>query len=232
MVPLARRAPSATVFLFFLTGALAAFCTSCCIFLAAGEERPRADWGLAGEGEGFARGVPLPTLGEVNQPTLEFGRGGGETARLGLMGREKFTPELSSLFSSGIVGRLSVLPARSTLVLRLALLGVLGLWVTLMRLGTSRLAARRCDFMTFFGMAGTGGASGAGDMALCLAPGEGDRNVRSVMDELLVVLTMLLLGFPPMTAPLATEDWEPLRTMRLVWIEPTGSGDDVRERRA
>jgi hypothetical protein len=30
----------------------------------------------------------LLTLGEVNQPTLEFGRGGGETARAGLMGRE------------------------------------------------------------------------------------------------------------------------------------------------
>jgi hypothetical protein len=38
MVPLARRAPSVTIFLFFLTGVLAAFWTSCCIFLAAGEE--------------------------------------------------------------------------------------------------------------------------------------------------------------------------------------------------
>ena len=155
-------------------------------------------------------------------------------ARAGLMGREKLTPELSSLFNSGILGRLSVLPALSTLVLRCALLGPLGVLGLgrLVRLGTSKLAALLCVLATFLGMAGTGGASGAGDTALGLPPGEGDRKVRSVMDELLVVLTMLFLVFPPMTAPLATEDWEPLRTMRLVWIEPTGSGDDVWERRA
>lgn len=192
-----------------------------------------ADWGLVGEG--FARGVPLLTLGEVNQPTLEFGRGGGEMARAGLMGREKLTPELSSLFNSGIVGKLSVLPALSTLVLRFALLGllgVLGLGGILVRLGTSRLAALLCVLTTFLGMTGTGGASGAGDTALGLPPGEGDRKVRSVMDELLAVLTMLFLAFPPMIALPATEDWEPLLTMRLVWMEPTGSGDEVCERRA
>jgi hypothetical protein len=60
--------------------------------------------------------------------------------------------------------------------------------------------------MTLWGMAGTGGASGAGDKALCLPPGEGDLNVRSDMDELLVCLTMLFLGFPPMTEPPPTED--------------------------
>lgn len=165
----------------------------------------------------------------MNQPTLEFGRGGGETARAGLIGREKLTPVLSSLFNSGIVGKLSVLPALSTLVLRIALLGLLGVLGLgrLMRFGTSRLAALLCVLTTFLGMAGTGGASGAGDTALGLPPGEGDRKVRSVMDELLVDLTMLFLGFPPMIALLATEDWEPLRIMRLVWIEPTGSGDDV-----
>jgi hypothetical protein len=171
----------------------------------------------------------LLTLGEVNQPTLEFGRGGGETARLGLMGREKFV--LSSLCSLGLVGSLSVLPALSTLLLRCALLGVLGPG-RLMRLGTSTLAALRWDLMTFCGMAGTGGASGAGDMALCLPPGEGDLKVRSDMDELLVCLTMLFLGFPPMIAPLPIEDWEPLLAMRLVCMDPTGSGDDVRDRRA
>ena len=69
-------------------------------------------------------------------------------------------------------------------------------------------------------------------MALCLAPGEGDLKVRSVMDELLVCLTIVFLGFPPMMAPLPTEDWEPLLTMRLVCMEPTGSGDEVRDRRA
>lgn len=150
------------------------------------------------------------------------------------MGREKLTPELSSLFNSGIVGKLSVLPALSTLVLRMALLGPLGVLGLgrLMRFGTSRLAALLGDLTTFFGIAGTGGASGAGDTALGLPPGEGDRKVRSVIDELLVDLTMLFLGFPPMIAPPPTEDWEPLRIMRLVWIEPTGSGDDVWERRA
>lgn len=169
------------------------------------------------------------TLGEVNQPTLEFGRGGGDTARAGLMGLEKLV--LSSLFSPGFVGKLSVLPALSTLVLRCALLGVLGLG-RLMRFCTSRLAALRCDRTTFWGMAGIGGASGAGDKALGLPPGEGDLNVRSVMDELLVCLTMLFLGFPPMIAPPPTEDWEPLLCMRLVCMFPTGSGDEVRDRRA
>jgi hypothetical protein len=164
----------------------------------------------------------------VNQPTLEFGRGGGEVARLGLMGLEKFV--LSSLFKPGLAGKLSVLPARSTLLLRIALLGVLGLG-RLMRFGTSTLAALRWDLlMTFWGMAGTGGASGAGDIALCLPPGEGDLNVRSDMEELLVCLTMLFLGFP--ITPVTIEDWEPLLTMRLVCIDPTGSGDDVWERRA
>ena len=81
-------------------------------------------------------------------------------------------------------------------------------------------------------MAGTGGASGAGDKALCLPPGEGDLNVRSDMDELLVCLTMLFLGLPPMIAPLPVEDWEPLLTMRLVWMDPIGSGEEVWERRA
>ena len=102
-----------------------------------------------------------------------------------------------------------------------------------MRFGTSRLAALRCVLTRFFGIAGTGGASGAGDTASCrLPPGEGDRKVRSDMDELLVCLTMLFLGLPPMIAPLPVEDWEPLLTMRLVWMDPIGSGEEVCERRA
>jgi len=62
------------------------------------------------------------------------------------MGREKLV--LSSLFNPGLVGKLSVLPALSTLVLRCALLGVLGLG-RLMRFCTSRLAALRCERITF-----------------------------------------------------------------------------------
>lgn len=35
-----------------------------------------------------------------------------------------------------------------------------------------------------------------------------------------------------MIAPLPVEDWEPLLTMRLVWMDPIGSGEEVWERRA
>lgn len=99
----------------------------------------------------------------------------------------------------------------------------------MMRCGGSRLADLRCLTM-FLGIAGTGGASGAGDTAPArlggLPPGEGDRKVRSAMDELLVCLTMPFRG-PVMMVPLPVDDCEPLLTMRLVWRDATGSGEVV-----
>lgn len=85
------------------------------------------------------------------------------------------------------------------------------------------------------GIAGTGGAYGSGDIAPLetprplLLPGEGDLNVRSVMDAL---LPRLCIPCRPMTLSLPIDDCEPRLIMRLVCIVPTGSGVVVADRKA
>ena len=97
-----------------------------------------------------------------------------------------------------------------------------------MRLVGSTLA----DLRAPLGIAGTGGASGAGPTASG-RPGEGDLNVRSVMEELLSRRTIAL---PPPGRPmmllLARDDCEPRRIMRLVWMLPMFSGEVVWDRKA
>lgn len=107
----------------------------------------------------------------------------------------------------------------------------------IMRCGGSRLADLLCALGMFFGSAGTGGASGAGDTASFERPGDGDLKVRSVMDPPLFCRCSPPLPAPPrepppITLPLPTDDTDPRRTMRFVTKLPTGSGDAVWERRA
>lgn len=90
---------------------------------------------------------------------------------------------------------------------------------------------------TLDGRAGTGGASGAGLTGPFWRPGEGDLNVRSLMEPLLLFLCRPPLPNParaplPTTLLLPIEVCEPLRTMRLVWTLPTGSGEVVCDRKA
>lgn len=105
--------------------------------------------------------------------------------------------------------------------------------------GASRLAARRCDFCgitgacwIFLGMAGTGGASAALGTP---REGEGSRNVRSVIEEELPLLSSCGLGCPfvdPATE-LPTDDVEPLlRIVRFVCTSATLVGVVGLDRRA
>lgn len=82
------------------------------------------------------------------------------------------------------------------------------------------LAERWCP-RTLAGSAGTGGASGAGLTGALFRPGEGDLNVRSLMEPLLLFLCNPPLPKPlrvplPTTLALPIEVCEPLRTMRFV----------------
>lgn len=109
-------------------------------------------------------------------------------------------------------------------------------------IGTSRLAARRWDFVDppgiiLLGIAGTGGASialGTG----CDGDGEGSRKVRSDIDPELPFRFKAGPGCPrdkPATEepPLPIEDIEPyLRSIRLVWTSATDVGVVGRARRA
>lgn len=94
--------------------------------------------------------------------------------------------------------------------------------------GASKLAARRCDFCgivgaccIFLGMAGTGGASAALGTG---CEGEGSRNVRSLIDEELPLLSSCGRDCPfvdPATE-LPTDDCELLlRIVRLVCTSAT-----------
>lgn len=90
-----------------------------------------------------------------------------------------------------------------------------------MRIGGSKLAERLpLVAARFFGIEGIGGALRSGDAALADAflPGEGDLNVRSVMEELLSRLTIPLPAppLPVIMLLLAMDDCDPLRIMRLV----------------
>ena len=83
-------------------------------------------------------------------------------------------------------------------------------------------------------MGGTGGALESNDIVLLLgSDGEGCRNVRSVIEPLLLDLCRPGRAAPPLpAAPLPFDDVEPLRAIRFVWIFPTGSGDVVCDRSA
>ena len=88
---------------------------------------------------------------------------------------------------------------------------------------------------TALGIVGTGGASEAAETEP-FRPGDGDLNVRSVMDPLLLFRCNPPLPTPPLVllpiTLLLIELCEPRRDMRLVWMLPTGSGEVVCERRA
>lgn len=88
---------------------------------------------------------------------------------------------------------------------------------------------------TEVGIEGTGGASGAAVIEP-LRPGDGDLKVRSVIDPLLLFRCRPPLPTPPLVplpmTLLLTELCDPRRTMRFVWMLPTGSGEVVCERSA
>lgn len=69
-----------------------------------------------------------------------------------------------------------------------------------------------------------------------LRPGDGDLNVRSVIDPLLLFRSSPPLPTPPLVllpiTLLLIELCDPRRDMRFVWILPTGSGEVVCDRRA
>lgn len=108
--------------------------------------------------------------------------------------------------------------------------------------GGSTLDARLWPLPTLFGSAGTGGASadaatGALTELLGERPGDGDRNVRSVMLPPLFVLCRPARPAPPrvplpITLLLSTEVCEFLLIMRLVCRLPTGSGEVACVRKA
>lgn len=173
----------------------------------------------------------------------------------GDIGREKFVrllfavsaPSLAS-FSSGASNTLESLLAsrdvRGGGMLALSTLTPLAPFplgvgdVTRCTGGGSTLADRLCCGDTFFGRAGTGGTSGGGDLAPeTLSEGDGDLNVRSVIDPALFCLDSPPLPTPPraplpMTLPLPTDDCDPRRAIRFVTRLPTGSGEVVWDRKA
>jgi hypothetical protein len=106
------------------------------------------------------------------------------------------------------------------------------------RCGGSRLLLLLCPVGISLGSAGTGGASAAGLTAPFCLPGDGERKVRSVMlPELLARCRPPLPALPPLvppptTLPLPVDDCDPRRTMRFVCTFPTGSGDEVCDRKA
>lgn len=197
----------------------------------------------------FCLGATLVVLGDVNHelppdgPPLVVGLCGVGVDGLEVcdMGLEKFlarsasssvTPD--SLFAFWPLPAAGIL-YRSTLATLEPLPPLPGVGEST-RVGGSMLLDRVC----FKGRAGTGGASG-GEFTIGLAPlrpGLGDLNVRSVMLPPLSLRCMPPLpGGPPRPTPLIalalpTEEPEPRRIMRFVWILPTGSGDVVCERKA
>lgn len=105
------------------------------------------------------------------------------------------------------------------------------------RWGGSKLEERWCCFGTDFGTAGTGGALLAEEVKLFDLPGDGDLNVRSVIDPPLSRRCRAPRpGTPPLPfvtiEPLPVEDTDPRLTIRFVWRLPTGSGVVVMDRRA
>lgn len=181
----------------------------------------------------------LLVLGEANHPALDCGRIGGVVGP-GDIGLEKLTDRLlSPRSSSGNFGKLLSLlprPFPTKLVLStLAFLPPRGGGEE-MRIGGSTLEDLDCRSLEE-GIDGTGGASCAAGTApfVDARAGEGDLNVRSVIDPELSCLTrprpMPPLP-PPMMLPLPIEDCDPRLTMRFVCILPTSSGETVCERNA
>jgi len=155
------------------------------------------------------------------------------------IGREKLTEgEPSSLKLSCTFDRRFELRAEpGVAMLALSMLMPLfprGLGDT-MRCTGSWLADRLCPPRISLGIEGTGGASEAAEIEP-LRPGEGDLNVRSVIDPLLLLRCNPPLPTPPLVllpiTLLLTELCDPLLTMRFVCTFPTGSGEVVCERRA
>ena len=107
----------------------------------------------------------------------------------------------------------------------------------IIRSGGSKLAALFRFDWSLFGMGGTGGATGAMFGLPFVGPGEGDRNVRSVIEPPLFCLWSGARSAPPLgpfprTLPLSIDDCEPRLIIRLVCMLPGGSGDDVADRSA
>lgn len=105
--------------------------------------------------------------------------------------------------------------------------------------GASQLVERLCCWpATPLGTTGTGGALAAGESGRVLRPeGDGDRNVRSVIEPPLFCLNRPPLPTPPRavlptTLPLPTDDTDPRRAIRFVTRLPTGSGEEVCDRKA
>lgn len=99
--------------------------------------------------------------------------------------------------------------------------------------GGSRLEARLEDLGGTAGMslgnAGTGGALSTGEPTLFILPGDGERNVLSVIEPVLFCRCMADGGRP---AALVFDALEDLRCMRLVCISPMGTGEVVCDRKA
>ena len=191
ILPVARWLPSAAVagFFFFFTGLLAAVCTSFWIPETSPFERPTVGTGRAG----VERGVPLLCAGAPkNDPAVcgRVGEVGGLTAGEAIGLEKLIDRSLPSLVSSGNFGKLDILfpllarPVLSKLTPRLPRGGVGDMTRCT---GGSTLADRRTDLCEVDDKAGTGGASVAAGTWLPLddglvPPGEGDLNVRSVME--------------------------------------------------
>ena len=97
----------------------------------------------------------------------------------------------------------------------------------------SKLDALLCLWCAFAGIGGIGGAPESNDIVLRSGSSDDARNVRSVIEPLL--LDLCRSGrLPPRIEPipLPFDEVDPLLTMRLVCRFPTGSGEVVWERRA
>jgi hypothetical protein len=167
---------------------------------------------------------------------------------LELVGKEKLTdpllPGLSTPVSSCtldklvtldpfLLGAVAVVPGPRLDPRPVALLG----GGEVMRAGGSRLAVRRCaaerERVMFFGIDGTGGASGALGTPRA---GEGSRKVRSDIDPLLPRRSRVPFPGVPLTDPafeLAIDEFDPaLRSILLVCTSPTDTGLVGRARNA
>lgn len=166
---------------------------------------------------------------------------------LELVGKEKLTdpllPGLSTPVSSCtldnlvtldpvLLGVVLVIPGPRLDPRPLALLG----GGEVRRAGGSRLAVRRCvaerERVMFFGIDGTGGASGALGTPRA---GEGSRKVRSDIDPLLPRRSREVprVPFADPAIELAIDEFDPaLRSILLVWTSPTDTGLVGRARNA
>lgn len=198
------------------------------------ELSPRDD---AGRVAGAFRGVVGVPLCEVNHPLLDCGRVGdtGVLAEGEAIGLEKLTDVWLELRSSSVnCGKLVILlprPLPTKVVLStLTPLPPFGVG-EVTRMGGSRLEDLLCGAEVLEGTFGTGCASCAAGTARLVGvrAGEGDLNVRSVIDPELFCRTMPrpMPPLAPMMLPLPMDDCDPRLAMRFVCRFSIGSGEVV-----